>query len=230
MLKSTFKKAFFSTIPVMAGYLVMGMALGILMEEKGYGFLWSGFMSLTVYAGSMEFVAVELLSTGSSLISAAVMTLLVNARHLFYGLSLLDKYGSVGKIKPYLIFGLTDETYALVCNGAPEGTEKKWYYFFVTILDHCYWICGSMIGGMLGAAITFDTTGIDFAMTALFVVIFTEQCLSTKDHVPALIGVGATVLCLVIFGVSNFLIPSMLLITVLLLLLGVVRDRKAVSK
>lgn len=229
MAESTIKKAFLATIPVMAGYLVMGMALGILMEDKGYSFLWSVFMGLTIYAGSMEFVAVNLLSGGATLISAAIMTLLVNARHLFYGVSMLEKYKSIGKVKPYLIFGLTDETYALVCGGTPAGTDKKKYYFFVTLFDQLYWICGSAIGGLLGAAITFDTTGIDFAMTALFVVIFTDQCISTKDHVPAIIGVASTVLCLLIFGAEDFLIPSMLLITALLLGLGAMRRKEAVK-
>ena len=230
MAKSTIKTAFLATVPVMTGYLVMGMALGILMADKGYGWWWSALMGLTIYAGSMEFVAVNLLSGGAAVISTAIMTLLVQARHLFYGVSLLEKYRGMGKAKPYLIFGLTDETYALACSGAPEGTDKRKYYFLITLFDQLYWIAGGTIGGLLGAAITFNTRGLDFAMTALFVVIFTEQAMSTRDHVPAIIGVMSALVCLLIFGTENFLIPSMLLITALLLGLGALRKRKEAAK
>ncbi len=226
MAKSTIKTAFLATVPVMTGYLVMGMALGILMADKGYGWWWSALMGLTIYAGSMEFVAVNLLSGGAAVISTAIMTLLVQARHLFYGVSLLEKYRGMGRAKPYLIFGLTDETYALACSGAPEGTDKRKYYFLITLFDQLYWIAGGTIGGLLGAAITFNTRGLDFAMTALFVVIFTEQAMSTRDHVPAIIGVMSALVCLLVFGTENFLIPSMLLITALLLGLGALRKRK----
>lgn len=230
MAKSTIKTAFLATVPVMTGYLVMGMALGILMADKGYGWWWSALMGLTIYAGSMEFVAVNLLSGGAAVISTAIMTLLVQARHLFYGVSLLEKYRGMGKAKPYLIFGLTDETYALACSGAPEGTDKRKYYFLITLFDQLYWIAGGTIGGLLGAAITFNTRGLDFAMTALFVVIFTEQAMSTRDHVPAIIGVMSALVCLLIFGTENFLIPSMLLITALLLGLGALRKRREAAK
>ena len=229
MRKSTIRAAFLASLPVMAGYVVLGFAFGVLMENKGYGFLWSAFMSITVFAGSMQFVAVDLLSSGASLISAAIMTLLVNARHLFYGISMLQRYKGAGKAKPYLIFGLTDETYALVVNGAPEGTDEKRYYLLVTLFDQLYWITGSVAGGLVGAAITFDSTGIDFAMTALFIVIFTEQLLSTDDYVPAVIGVGSALVCLIVFGASDFLIPSMLMITALLLAVGSLRNRSAVK-
>lgn len=230
MIKRTLKTAFLATIPVMTGYLVMGMALGILMADKGYGWWWSALMGLAIYAGSMEFVAVNLLSGGATVISTAIMTLLVQARHLFYGVSLLEKYRGAGRVKPYLIFGLTDETYALACSGAPEGLDKRKYYFFITLFDHVYWITGSVIGGILGAAINFDTRGLDFAMTALFIVIFTDQALSMPDHVPAVIGVVSALVCLLIFGTENFLIPSMLLITALLLALGALRKRKEAAK
>ena len=227
MRKATIRAAFLASLPVMAGYVVLGIAFGVLMENKGYGFLWSAFMSITVFAGSMEFVAVDLLGSGASLISAAIMTLLVNARHLFYGISMLQRYKGAGRAKPYLIFGLTDETYALVVNGAPEGTDEKRYYLLVTLFDQIYWVTGSILGGLLGAAVTFDTTGIDFAMTALFFVIFTEQLLTADDYAPAVIGVGSALLCLLVFGAQDFLIPSMLLITALLLAVGFVRNRSA---
>ena len=229
MRKTTIRAAFLASLPVMAGYVVLGFAFGVLMENKGYGFLWSAFMSVTVFAGSMQFVAVDLLGSGASLISAAIMTLVVNARHLFYGISMLHRYKGAGRAKPYLIFGLTDETYALVVNGAPEGTDEKRYYLLVTLFDQLYWITGSVAGGLVGAAITFNTAGIDFAMTALFVVIFTEQLLAAADYVPAVIGVGSALACLLVFGAEDFLIPSMLVITALLLAVGFVRGRSEVK-
>ncbi len=218
-----------ASVQVMTGYLVMGIAFGILLADKGYGWWWAAIMGLTIYGGSMQFVAVNLLSSGATVISTAIVSLLVQARHLFYGVSMLERYRGMGKIKPYLIFGMTDETYALACNGAPEGVDKRLYYFLITLFDQIYWITGDAIGGMLGAAIKFDTTGMDFAMTALFIVIFTDQALNTHDHVPAVIGVISTLVCLLIFGTENFLIPSMLVITALLLGLGELRKRKGAA-
>ena len=221
MNKKAIQAAFPRTIPVMAGYLVLGIGFGILLESKGYSFLWAGLMSLTIYAGSMQYVAVDLLSGGASLISAALMTLVLNARHLFYGLSMLEKYRPVrGLRKAYLIHGLTDETYSLLCSTQPpQGVDRERFYFWTTLLDQCYWLAGSVIGGLLGQVIPFDTTGIDFAMTALFVVIFTEQWLSNANHVSALVGLGASVVCLAIFGPDNFIIPAMVAIALLLMLL-----------
>ncbi len=214
--RSTLRKAFVATLPVMAGYVVLGIAFGILLRDKGYGLPWAFAMSLCIFAGSMQFVAVNLMATGASLISAALMTLLVNARHLFYGVSMLNRYRGIGKAKPYLIFALTDETYALVCNGAPADTDEKTYYLLVSLLDQCWWVTGSVLGSLIGSALTINTKGIDFAMTALFVTIFTEQLITIPDRIPAAIGVGASVLCLVVFGPSGFLIPAMVLISVLL--------------
>ena len=171
-------------------------------------------MSLTIYAGSMQYVGVDLMAGGASLVSAALMTLMVNARHIFYGVSMVDKYREAGPEKPYLIFALTDETYSLVCDvEVPEGVSRRWYYFLVSLMNQFYWIFGSVLGGILGSALTFDTEGIDFAMTALFVVIFVEQWEKTRQHLPALLGVGISRVCLMAFGASNFLIPSMLGIT-----------------
>lgn len=220
-MKNTFKTAFLSTIPVMAGYVVLGTGFGILLTSKGYGPLWTLAMSVFIYAGSMQYLAVDLLSGGVSLITAALTTLMVNARHLFYGLSMIGKYRNMGWRKPYLIFALTDETYSLNCGSLPAGVEDAPnYYFLVSALNHCYWIVGSMLGAFLGTVIPFSTEGIDFALTALFVTVFVEQWVSTKDHIPALIGVGASVLCLLLFGADGFLIPAMVLITVLLALYG----------
>lgn len=215
------------SLPVMAGYIVLGMGFGILLTSKGYSVVWAFLMSLLIYAGSMQYVAVDLLTGGASLISAALMTLMVNARHLFYGISMIDRYRGTGKKKPYLIFSLTDETYSLVCSGdVPEGIDQKKYFFWVSLLDQSYWVMGSTLGGVIGSMLTFNTAGIDFSMTALFIVVFIEQWKGTKDHASALIGVGASVLCLAIFGADNFLIPSMAAITAALTLLRGVLDQK----
>lgn len=214
MNKKTIRYAFFSSLPVMAGYVVLGAGFGILLNDKGYSFWWAFLMSLTIYAGSMQYVGVDLMAGGASLVSAALMTLMVNARHIFYSVSMVDKYREAGPEKPYLIFALTDETYSLVCDAeVPEGVSRRWYYFLVSLMNQFYWIFGSVLGGILGSALTFDTEGIDFAMTALFVVIFVEQWEKTRQHLPALLGVGISLGCLLVFGASNFLIPFMLGIT-----------------
>ena len=213
------KIAFLSTLPVMAGYVVLGTGFGILLTSKGYGPLWSVAMSVCIYAGSMQYLAVDLLAGGAGLITAALTALMVNARHLFYGISMLGKYRSTGKYKPYLIFALTDETYSLNCGPLPDGVEDgPKYYFLVSVFNHCYWVLGSLLGSVLGTVIPFSTEGIDFALTTLFVTVFVEQWLSTKDHIPALIGLAASVICLILFGPGGFLIPAMALITALLAL------------
>lgn len=207
------KLVFLKTLPVMAGYLVLGMGFGILFQGRGYGAGWALAMSVTLFAGSMQYVAVDLLSSGASLISIAVMTLMVNARHLFYGQSMVERYKGAGRKKPYLMFALTDETYSLICSEqVPEGTNPHLFYFLISLFNQCYWVLGSVVGALLGAWIPFSTAGVDFAMTALFVSIFTEQWLTTKQHAPALIGVVATLACLLLFGAERFLIPAMLVI------------------
>ena len=214
----TIKHAFLASLPVMAGYVVLGMGFGILLQDKGYGWWWAILMSLTIYAGSMQYVAVDLLSGGASLIAAALMTVMVNIRHLFYGITMLDRYSKTGKEKPYLIFALTDETFSLVCSpNLPEGVEEHGYYFWVSLMDQCYWVFGSFLGGLIGASVEFNSAGIDFAMTALFVVIFVEQWEKAENHLPAMIGVVISVIWLLIFGASSFLIPSMIGITAALL-------------
>ena len=220
-MKSTVKTALVSSLPVMAGYVVLGTGFGILLSSKGYGPLWTLAMSLFIYAGSMQYLAVDLLAGGAGLITAALTALMVNARHLFYGISMIGKYRDTGKYKPYLIFALTDETYSLNCSALPEGiTDPARYYFLVSLFNHGYWVLGSLLGAALGFVIPFNTEGIDFALTALFVTVFVEQWLSTRDHIPALIGVGSSVLCLIIFGADAFLIPAMVLITLALGLYG----------
>lgn len=207
------KAAFIKTLPVMAGYLVLGFGFGIISEKSGYGILWVLAMSVFIYAGSMQYVAVSLLTSGATLIATALTTLMVNARHLFYGISMIDKYKKIGKTKPYLIFGLTDETFSLVCNGeAPNGLDFRKFSFYVTLLNHIYWVAGSALGALAGTLIKFNTAGVEFAMTALFITVMVEQWKSTKNHIPAIVGLIATALCLVVFGRDNFLIPSMVLI------------------
>lgn len=204
----------------MAGYVVLGIGFGILMRDAGYGVLWTAAMSLFIYAGSLQYVGVGLLAGGASVLTTAITSLMVNARHLFYSISMIDKYKDAGKYKPYMIFALTDETYSLLCDGmTPSGVNTNQYRFLVSIFNHSYWVTGSIIGSLLGAVLPFSTEGIEFSMTALFVAAFTEQWLTTKDHNPALTGLICTLLSLVVFGKDNFLIPAMLLITLVLTLL-----------
>ena len=220
MDQKTIRQAFYRSIPVMAGYIVLGIGFGILMRNAGYGVLWTAAMSGFIYAGSMQYVGVSLLTGGASVITTILTTIMVNGRHLFYSISMVDKYKDAGKYKPYMIFALTDETYSLLCDGkAPEGSDSNKYRFFVSFFDQSYWVTGSVLGSLLGAVLPFSTAGIEFSMTALFITSFTEQWLTTKDHIPALTGLLSTLLCLVIFGRDNFLIPAMLLITLVLTLL-----------
>lgn len=218
MMKQTIKLAFQKSLPVMAGYIVLGIGFGILLKDAGYGLVWSFLMSLTIYAGSMQYVAVSLLSSGAALITVALTALMVNARHLFYGLSMIEKYKGAGKKKGYLIFSLTDETYSLLCSDpVPNGANPHWYQFFVSFFNQCYWVLGSVLGSLAGAILPFDTAGIEFSMTALFVTVFLEQWLTAKNHWPAIIGLAASVLCLAVFGADNFLLPTMITVTVALL-------------
>ena len=215
----TIQIAFKASLPVMAGYIVLGLGFGVLLQNQGYGFVWAFLMSAGIYAGSMQYAALDLISGGANLITTALMTLMINARHFFYGLSMLDKYQHTGKARPYLIFALTDETYSLVCSSVPEGAEDRRYYLLVSLFDHLYWILGSILGSLAGSILPFDSTGMDFAMTSLFVVIFVEQWISAKSRIPAMLGVGISVVCLVLLGPGRFVIPAMVLITLSLALL-----------
>ena len=213
MTRNLLRQVVIRTLPVMTGYLVLGFGFGILSENAGYGFWWVLGMSVFIYAGSMQYLMVSLLASGASVISTALAALMVNARHLFYGISMIDKYKGAGAKKPYLVFALTDETYSLVCHGdTPEGADPHLYYFLVSLFNQIYWIIGSALGAVVGSAVTFNSAGIDFAMTALFVTVFVEQWVTAKDHVPAVAGVCITVVCLALFGGDLFLIPSMILI------------------
>lgn len=220
--QSQYKMAFFAalpyTIPVLTGYLFLGMAYGILMETKGYGPLWAGLMSLIAYCGSMQFAAVTLLATAFNPIQAFLLSLTVNARHLFYGLSMLDKYKGLGKVRAFLIYTLSDETFSIVSSVMPpEYVNKKLFYFFVSFLDYLYWFTGTILGGLLGGMVTFNTEGLDFVLTALFVVLFMEQLKEKKRRLPGVIGLVGSVIGLVIFGADTMVIPSMILILIILL-------------
>lgn len=216
-IKRTFKEAFPHTIPVMTGYIFMGMAFGILLGSKGYHFGWAILMSFIIYAGSMQFVAIDLLTGGFHLFYSICITLMVNARHIFYGLSLLDTYKTMGKKKPYMMFALTDETYSLLTSAKPkEGVNKNLFYFIIAVLDHSYWIIGCTLGAILGSMVSINTKGIDFVMTALFIVIFMDQWKGKEDHSPAMVGILSSIVCLLIFGAENFILPAMIVILVIL--------------
>ncbi len=218
MNRKAIKAAFLDTIPVMTGYLFLGAGFGILLTEKtGYGIGWAMAMGVFMFAGSGQYLAVNMLADHASILSAAIATFLVNCRHIFYGISLLEPYKGAGRKKPYLIFALTDETYSLVTqNQPPAGMSRHTYCFLVSLLDHIYWIVGCGLGNFLGKVLPISFEGVEFVLTALFVTLFTEQWLTHKNHLPAIIGVAATALCLFVFGREIFLIPSMVLIALLL--------------
>ena len=217
MNTKTIKQAFYKSIPVLAGYIVLGIGFGILMHNAGYGVLWTASMGIFIFAGSMQYVGVGLLAGGASILTTVITTIMVNARHLFYSISMIDKYKNTGKYKPYMIFALTDETYSLLCDGkVPSDVEPNLYRFLVSLFNHSYWVAGCVIGSLIGSMLPFSTAGIEFSMTALFVASFTEQWLTAKDHLPAVTGLLSTLLCLVLFGRDNFLIPAMLVITLVL--------------
>ena len=228
-MKKAFRPAFTATIPVLCGYLFIGFAFGVMLRDIGFGSIWSFFCSLSIYAGSGQYLLVSLLAAKASLVTVAVMTLLLNCRHIFYGLSFLETFHAMGHRKWYMIFSLTDETYSVVCSGGvPEGVDRKKYYFWVSLLNQLYWIAGGVAGALLGSVLPFDTTGIDFSMTALFLVVMTEQWKASRDHTPALVGLGVSRGCLLIFGSSDFLIPSMVGITAALTVLrGFMQKKEA---
>lgn len=218
MNRKALKTTFLDTVPVLTGYLFLGAGFGILLSEKtGYNIGWAFFMAIFMFAGSGQYLAVSLMADKASLIGAAIATFLVNARHIFYGISLLDAYKGSGKRKFYMIFGLTDETYSLVTqNQPPEGMSRHQYCFLVTLFDHIYWIIGCSLGNIATKLLPISFEGVEFVLTALFVTMFVEQWLSHKNHLPAIIGAVSTILCLTLFGKDIFLIPSMILIAVLL--------------
>lgn len=212
-IKKAFCAAFPHTIPILAGFLFLGIAYGIYMNVSGFSPVYPIIMSLTIFAGSVEFVAVNLLLGAFNPLGALIMTLMINARHLFYGISMLDKYNGTGMKKYYLIFGMCDESFSINCTAnIPKDVDKGWFMLFVTLLNHTYWVFGAAIGGVFGSLVKFNTNGLEFVMTALFVVIFLEQWMKEEMHHSSLLGVGISLLCLIIFGGENFIIPSMFMI------------------
>ena len=210
--------AFPHTLPVLAGFLVLGIAYGMLMLEKGYGPQWSVLMSAVAFCGSMQFVAITLLTTVFQPLEALILSLLVNARHLFYGLSMLDKYKGFGKIKGFLIFTLCDETFSIVSSAAPpEGVEPKYFYLSISLLDYLYWVGGTLIGGLIGNWMPFDMKGLDFALTALFVVLFLEQMKKKDNWVLGLIGIACALISRLFFGSANMVLPALAIILITLL-------------
>lgn len=207
------------TIPVMLGYIFLGIAFGLLLENAGYSFMWALLSSVVIYAGSMQFVLVSLLTGGAGLVETALMTLFINGRHIFYGLSFVEKYKKMGKAYPYMVFSLTDETYSVLCGTKiPAGMEESKVFFWISLFDQCYWVLGSVIGALAGSYITFDSTGIDFSMTALFIVIVVEQWQGQKSHFPALLGAVCGILWLVFLGPDRFILPSLCSCVVILML------------
>ena len=224
------KAAFPYTIPIFAGFTFLGMTYGIYMNVSGFSFWYPMLMSMTIFAGSMEFVAVNLLLGAFNPVQALAMTLMLNARHLFYGIAMLDKYRGTGLKKIYLIFGMCDESFSINCTAqVPEGVDKGLFMFFVTLLNQLYWVCGATMGGIFGSLIHFNTEGLDFVMTAMFVVIFLEQWLKEESHVSSLSGLGLSALYLIAFGPDQFMIPAMAAILGVLLLLKKVLEKGGVA-
>lgn len=220
MNRKTLAAAFPVTVPVLMGYLAIGMAFGLMLQSIGYGALWAVLMSLVIYAGSGQYLGVSLLAAGAPLTQVAFLTLVINFRHLVYGLSMLEKFRGMGPRKLYMIFALTDETYALLSSArAPEGVDEHDFFFLVSMLNHSYWVIGSAAGSLLGSALAFDTTGVDFAMTALFLVIAVGQWRSAGSHLPALLGGAATLASLLLVGAEDMLLPALAIIVVALTLL-----------
>ncbi len=208
--KKALKAAFPHTIPILAGFLFLGMTYGVYMNVSGFSFVYPMITSMIIFGGSLEFVTVSMLLSSFAPVQTFIMVLMIQPRHLFYGISMLDRYKNMGWKKFFLIFGMCDETFSINYTAkAPEGVDEGWFMFFITLLDYLYWVSGATIGGILGSLITFNTEGLDFVMTAMFVVIFMEQWLKEKKHYTAYIGLAASIICLIIFGADSFMIPTM---------------------
>jgi 4-azaleucine resistance transporter AzlC len=211
--RAAFRAAFPHTIPIFAGFWFLGLTYGIYMNASGFSFWYPMLMSMTIFAGSMEFVTVNLLLGAFNPLQAFTMTLMINARHLFYGISMLDKFKGLGWKRIYLIFGMCDETFSINYTAEiPDGIDRGWFMFFVTLLNQLYWVSGSTLGGLFGSLLSFNTAGLDFVMTAMFVVIFMEQWMKDRNHASQFAGLGLSLLCLIVFGADDFIIPSMLAI------------------
>lgn len=217
MLKKAFKAAFPKTIPILAGFLFLGFSYGVYMNVSGFSFVYPMVMSAVIYGGSLEFLAVSMLLSPFAPLQVFVVSLMIQARHLFYGISMLEKFKGTGLKKLYLIYGMCDETFSVnYVAEVPAGVDRGWFMFFVTLLDQIYWVAGATLGGLCGSLITFNTKGLDFVMTALFAVIFLDRLMSEKKHYTAVIGVLSALLCRIIFGADSFMLPTMGLMLLLL--------------
>ena len=224
--RAALKAAFPHTIPIMTGFLFLGMAYGILMRTRGFHPLFPTVMALTIFGGSLEYVCVGMLCSVFAPVETLLMALLIQARHLFYGLAMLDKYRGRGWKTPLLIYGMCDESFSINCAAEPPaGIDRGWFYLWVTLLNWSYWILGATLGAQLGAALPFDTAGLDFVMTAMFVVIFLENWLKEKQHISSLIGMICTVGCLLLFGAEGFMLSAMIVI-----LLALAAARRPIEK
>lgn len=213
--KDALKEAFPHTIPIFAGFMFLGISYGIFMNSLGFSFVYPMIMSLLIFAGSMEFLAANLLLLEFNPMNAFLLTLVVNARHLFYGISMLDKYKDTGRKKIYLIFGMCDESFSINSSAEiPSNIDKGWFMFWVNLLNQIYWVVGATIGGIFGSFIKFSTKGIDFVMTALFVVIFLDNYIGKNKKFSSLVGLISSLICLIIFKEKNFILPSMILILI----------------
>lgn len=231
MIKKALKTAFPYSIPILTGFLFLGISYGIYMRALGFSAAYPIFMSMLIFAGSMEFVTATMLLSGFNPVGAALLTLMVNARHIFYGITMVSKYKNVGKKKWYLIFGMCDESFSINCSvDVPDGVDKGWFYFWVTLLNQSYWVLGATCGALLGSFIEVDAQGLEFVMTALFVVIFLDNWLKEKNHVSSLLGIGVSLICLVVFGSERFLVPAMCVIFLILSLARPFLDKSNTEK
>lgn len=217
VIARSFRAAFPQTIPILAGFLFLGMAYGIYMNVSGFSFVYPMIMAFVIFGGSLEFLAVEMLLSPFAPVQVLLVSLMIQARHLFYGISMLDRFRGMGWKKFFLIYGMCDESFSINYTAKiPDDCDKGWFYFFVTALNQLYWVSGATIGGLLGELITFNTEGLDFVMTAMFIVIFLDQWLKDKHHFSAWVGMLSSVGCLLIFGADNFMVPTMICVLIVL--------------
>ncbi len=220
MRRAALKAAFPHTVPILAGFLFLGLTYGIYMDSLGFSFVYPMVMAATIFAGSVEFVVAHMLVCAFHPLQTFVMALMINARHLFYGIAMLHKYRGHGRRSPFLIFGMCDESFSINYSvDAPEGVDEGWFMFFVTALNQMYWVLGATLGGLVGNMLTFNTSGLEFVLTALFAVIFLDNWLKEKNHVSSLLGIGLSVICLAVFGAADFILPSMVAFLVVFSLL-----------
>jgi 4-azaleucine resistance transporter AzlC len=219
MKREAAKRAFIKSIPIMCSYLFVSMAYGIMMEEAGFRWYYALLVSMTVYTGAFQFVLISFLSSGASIITIALTALLMNSRQTFYSLTFVEEFRGMGKKLPYMIHTMTDETYAVNCSIQQEDMNRKDIMFWVAFFSRCYWMTGAIIGGVIGQLIPFELEGIDFCMTALFVIIFIDQWEKNKNHLPAILGLAVAIICLMIFGKRNFILAALVAVSGILLFL-----------